>query len=200
MPGTDADVIDALVGIAPGSALDAIRHRRPEARDAGAGQLSRAVRAGRSRRRHRDGAFRGGRLRHRPARRGGDRGVLRRRPGRQRSLGGIARAIDAAIAAARAQGPYGSYPAGSAEPRGRRRADLSRRAGNPPRAGAAPGRGVRAHAPAGIPPARRRAGGAAGAAGCRLVHHRHRDAVADRRLPVVPDPGGRRFARPGRRP
>src|SRR5262245_15285219 len=32
MPGTDIDVIDALVGIAPGSPLDAIRARRPEAR------------------------------------------------------------------------------------------------------------------------------------------------------------------------
>ena len=31
MPGTDADVIDALVGITPGSPLDAIRARRPEA-------------------------------------------------------------------------------------------------------------------------------------------------------------------------
>src|SRR2546422_4487331 len=30
--GTDADVIDALVGITPGSSLDAIRARRPEAR------------------------------------------------------------------------------------------------------------------------------------------------------------------------
>ena len=32
MPGTDADVIDTLVGIKPGSALDAIRNRRPDAR------------------------------------------------------------------------------------------------------------------------------------------------------------------------
>jgi CMD domain protein len=32
MSGTDADVIDALVGITPGSVLDAIRARRPEAR------------------------------------------------------------------------------------------------------------------------------------------------------------------------
>jgi len=32
MAATDADVIDALVGIAPGSPLDAIRARRPEAR------------------------------------------------------------------------------------------------------------------------------------------------------------------------
>jgi len=33
MPETKTDVIDTLVGIEPGSALDAIRHRRPEARD-----------------------------------------------------------------------------------------------------------------------------------------------------------------------
>src|SRR5262245_5614042 len=32
MPGTDSDVIDTLVGIAPGSPLDAIRARRPDAR------------------------------------------------------------------------------------------------------------------------------------------------------------------------
>lgn len=32
MPGPDADVIDALVGIEPGSSLDAVRARRPEAR------------------------------------------------------------------------------------------------------------------------------------------------------------------------
>jgi CMD domain protein len=32
MSGTDADIIDALVGITPGSPLDAIRARRPEAR------------------------------------------------------------------------------------------------------------------------------------------------------------------------
>ena len=32
MPSTDTDVIDTLVGIAPGAALDAIRARRPEAR------------------------------------------------------------------------------------------------------------------------------------------------------------------------
>jgi CMD domain protein len=32
MSGTDADVIDALVGITPGSLLEAIRARRPEAR------------------------------------------------------------------------------------------------------------------------------------------------------------------------
>ena len=32
MSGTNADVIDALVGITPGSPLDAIRTRRPDAR------------------------------------------------------------------------------------------------------------------------------------------------------------------------
>jgi len=31
-PGTQADVIDRLAGIKPGSALDAIRNRRPDAR------------------------------------------------------------------------------------------------------------------------------------------------------------------------
>jgi CMD domain protein len=33
MPGTDIDVIDTLVGINPGSVLDAIRNRRPQARE-----------------------------------------------------------------------------------------------------------------------------------------------------------------------
>src|ERR1700689_259826 len=33
MPETDTDVIDTLAGIEPGSALDAIRNRRPEARN-----------------------------------------------------------------------------------------------------------------------------------------------------------------------
>src|SRR5947207_12856351 len=32
MPGIDKDVIERLVGIEPGSALDAIRNRRPDAR------------------------------------------------------------------------------------------------------------------------------------------------------------------------
>ena len=33
MPAADTDVIDTLVGIEPGSALDAIRNRRPAARE-----------------------------------------------------------------------------------------------------------------------------------------------------------------------
>ena len=32
MPGMETDVIDTLAGIKPGSALDAIRNRRPDAR------------------------------------------------------------------------------------------------------------------------------------------------------------------------
>ena len=111
----------------------------------------------------------------------------------------LRRAIEAAIAAAKGRGPYGAYPAGPLSREDAAGTDPSCRSGNPPRAGRAPSRGVRSHAPAGVPPARRRAGGAAGSAGCGLVDHRHRDPVADRRLPVVPDPGGRRFARPGRR-
>ncbi len=91
MPGTDADVIDTLVGIAPGSALDAIRARRPEARTHAqasyralfAPEIPGDVTA--------QERFAVGSLRHRPAWRGGDRGVLRRGPRRQRRLGGAAR-------------------------------------------------------------------------------------------------------------
>src|SRR5712691_44126 len=73
-------------------------------------------------------------------------------------------AVDAAISEARTNGPYGS---------------------DPPDARSAPRRGIRARAHARLSPARRRAGGAAGAAGRRLVHDRHRDALPDRRLPVL---------------
>ena len=74
MAGTDADVIDALVGITPGSPLDAIRARRPEAR-AHAQATYRALFAPESPGSvTAPGAFRGGRLRRRSARRRGDRG------------------------------------------------------------------------------------------------------------------------------
>src|SRR5262249_20059310 len=88
----------------------------------------------------------------------------------------------------------------AAEPREHPRAELSGRSADAARAGPASGRGLRARAHARLPPARRRATVAPGAAGRRLVHHRHRDAVADRPLPVLPDPGGHRTAHPGRPP
>ena len=64
------------------------------------------------------------------------------------------------------------------------------------RARPAAGRGVRARAHAGLPSARCRAALPAGAARRRLVHHRHRDALPARRLPVLPDPGRRRTLAP----
>src|SRR5262249_56363299 len=48
-----------------------------------------------------------------------------------------------------------------------------------------------------VPPGGWRAAVAAGAAGRRLVDDRHRHALADRRLPVLPDPGRHRTAHPG---
>src|SRR5206468_2952 len=122
--GTDADLIDALVGITPGSPLDAIRARSPEAR-------------------------------------------------------ARAQATYRALFAPEAPGnltPQERFAAGGSVPR----------------------RGIRARAHARLSPARRRAGGAAGAAVCRVVHDRHRDALPDRRLPVLPDPGGHWIAHPGR--
>ena len=112
MPGTDADVIDALVGIAPGSPLDAIRARRPEART------------------HAQASYRALFAPEVPAtsrRRSASRWAASS-PACMASAAiaafyaaGLAasgasaalrEAVDAAIAEARAQGPYGGYPAG----------------------------------------------------------------------------------------
>jgi len=103
----EADVIDTLVGIRPGSALDAIRARRPEAR-AQAQASWRALFA--------------------PAAPGGvtleDRfavayfvtglhGQADIAAFHAQKLAAARRAaVDAAVAEARGQGPYGSYPAG----------------------------------------------------------------------------------------
>ena len=112
MPEMDADVIDTLVGIEPGSALDAIRHRRPQARaeaqasyralfvPADPASLSIAERfavAAFVTGLHDEApiaAFYAARLAE-----GGASAELRR-------------AVEAAIAAAKGQGPYGAYPAG----------------------------------------------------------------------------------------
>ena len=196
----DADVIDRLVGIEPGSALDAIRRRRPVAREQAQASYRALFAPENPGGVTATGAFRGGRLRRRPARRGGDRRVLRRAAwppaGRRRNC--------AARSTRRSRRPGGkaptaAYPAGplsredAAGPIYRVAAETRRALG--PRLAAA---FEHMHL-LGVPPARRRAGGAAGVAGCRLVDDRHRDAVADRRLPVVPDPGRRRLARAGRR-
>jgi CMD domain protein len=112
MAGMDTDVIDTLAGIKPGSALDAIRNRRPEARNQAQasyralfapeipGEVSATERfavAAFVTGLHGDGetaAFYAADLAA-----SGASAELRR-------------AIDTAIAAAKGQGPYGSFPAG----------------------------------------------------------------------------------------
>ena len=112
MAGMDTDVIDTLAGIKPGSALDRVRHRRPDARDqaqasyralfapeipGGVTATERFAVAAFVTALHGDGetaAFYATGLAA-----SGASAELRR-------------AIDTAIAAAKGQGPYGSFPAG----------------------------------------------------------------------------------------
>jgi CMD domain protein len=110
-PGTDADIIDALVGITPGSSLDAIRARRPEAR-AYAQATYRALFAPASPgdvtvpERFAIGAFVAGLH---------DATAIAECYAARLSESGMAAvkdAIDAAINEARTRGPYGRYPAG----------------------------------------------------------------------------------------
>ena len=109
---TDADVIDALVGIAPGSPLDAIRARRPEAR-AHAQATYRALFAPdvpgnvTAQERFAVGEFVAGLH--------DDAAITAFHAEGLAASGASAalrEAVDAAIAEARAHGPYGSYPAG----------------------------------------------------------------------------------------
>jgi CMD domain protein len=112
MPGTDADVIDALVGIAPGSPLDAIRARRPEARTH-AQATYRALFAPEvpggvtAQERFALGSFVTGL--HGGAAMAAFYAADLAASGASTAL---REAIDAAIAEARGQGPYGSYPPG----------------------------------------------------------------------------------------
>jgi CMD domain protein len=112
MPGTDTDVIDTLVGIKPGSALDAIRHRRPQARD----QAQASYRAlfdpeipggVTATERFAVAAFVTGLH--------GDAEIAAFYADRLAAAGAsveLRGAVDAAIGAAKGQGPYGSFPAG----------------------------------------------------------------------------------------
>ena len=191
-------MIDTLVGIAPGSPLDAIRARRPEARTHAQASY-RALFAPEipgdvtAQERFAVGSFVTGLH--------GEAAIAAFYAAGLAASGASAalrEAVDAAIAEARAQGPYGSYPAGP----------LSREdtAGPVYRVGAETRRALGPRLAAAFEhmhllvfhPRDADAGGAAGAAGRRLVHDRHRDALPDRRLPVLPDPGGRRIAHPGR--
>jgi CMD domain protein len=112
MSGIDADVIDTLVGIEPGSTLDAIRRRRPEAR-AQAQASYRALFAPED--------FGGTSATERFAVAAFVTGLHQEAKvaafyAARLATGGaspeLRAAIDAAIAAARGRGPYGSYPAG----------------------------------------------------------------------------------------
>ena len=142
MAGTDADVIDALVGIAPGSPLDAIRARRPQARThaqatyralfepASPGSFT-------AQERFAVGAFVAGL--HGDAEIADHFAATARRErgsvgapggGRCRRHGG------------RGHRPLRPLPGGAAEPRGRRRPALSRGRRNPPSTRSTPGRGA----------------------------------------------------------
>ena len=112
MPSTVTDVIDTLVGIAPGSSLDAIRARRPEAR-IHAQASYRALFAPEvpgdvtAQERFAVGSFVTGLH--------GETAIAAFYAAGLAASGASAalrEAVDAAIAEARAQGPYGSYPAG----------------------------------------------------------------------------------------
>jgi CMD domain protein len=109
---TNADVIDALVGITPGSALDAIRARRPEAR-AHAQATYQALFAPKTpgavaaEERFAVGAFVAGLH--------GATEIAAFHAARLAECGASAalkEAVDAAVAEARTSGPYGRYPAG----------------------------------------------------------------------------------------
>ena len=126
MPGTDADVIDTLVGIAPGSPLDAIRARRPEARTHAQASY-RALFAPEipgdvtAQERFAVGSFVTGLH--------GEAAIAAFYAAGLAASGASAalrEAVDAAIAEARARGPLWQLPGGSAEPRGYGRAGLSR--------------------------------------------------------------------------
>ena len=112
MAGTDADVIDALVGITPGSPLAAIRARRPEAR-AQAQATYRALFAPESPgnvsspERFAVGAFVAGLHDAAPI-----AAAYAARLAASGASAALREAVDAAIKEARARGPYGSYTAG----------------------------------------------------------------------------------------
>ena len=112
MPGMDTDVIDTLAGIKPGSALDGLRNRRPDAR----GQAQASYRAlfapetpggVTATERFAVAAFVTGL--HGDAQTASFYAAGLAAGGASPEL---RRAIDTAIAAAKGEGPYGAYPAG----------------------------------------------------------------------------------------
>ena len=189
------DVIDELVGIAPGSRLDAIRAERPQAREnaqasydalfnpSEPGDMTLAERFAVA-------AFVAG-LHERPR----IRDFYAVRLAAQGDAA-VASAVHDMAAAGRAQGPYGAYPPGplSAEDQAGLVfvvAPETRRA-----IGARLGAALEHAHLLVFHPRDASAGGAAGAARRRVDDHGRRHALAARRLPVVSDPGDRRPERP----
>ena len=185
-----ADVIDTLAGLAPDSAAGG--DPGPQAGDPrpGAGELPRAVRAGRGR-----VGVAAGTVSRWPC---SSPGCMARRTIAGFYAAGLARcgtAADVLVAAldgakspaAATTGPYGAFPTGPLSVEDVDRASVS--AGR-----IAPGLGARltaasgARAHAGVSSARCPCRVAAGFAGCRLVERRHRHAVATGGVPGVPDP------------
>ena len=112
MPEAATDVIDALVGIAPGSALDAIRARRPEARSQAQASYRALFAPGTPgsvtlQERFAVGSFVAGLH-------GGAATAAFYAAGLAGSgaSGALRKAVEAAIAEAKGRGPYGAYPAG----------------------------------------------------------------------------------------
>lgn len=112
MAGTNADIIDALVGITPGSSLDALRARRPEAR-AHAQATYQALFAPTdpgnvtAPERFAMGAFVAGVHGATPI-----AAAYAARLAECGATPALRDAVDAAVKEAKTHGPYGSYPAG----------------------------------------------------------------------------------------
>ena len=112
MSGTDADVIDALAGIAPGSPLDAIRARRPDARAQAQATYHALFTPDAPGHVTAQERFAVGRF---VAGLHGDAAIAAFYSARLTESGASAalrEGVDAAINEAKAHGPYGSYPAG----------------------------------------------------------------------------------------
>jgi len=116
MPGTGADVIDALVGITPGSPLSTIRARRPDARahaqaTYGALFAPRTPGTVTAQERFAVGAFVAGLH--------GATAVAAHYAARlaeSEAPAALQDAVDAAVVEAKTTGPYGRYPAGPLSP------------------------------------------------------------------------------------
>ena len=117
------------------------------------------------------------------------------------ALGALREAVDAADRGSAAARPLWQLPGGSPEPRGHGRAESIAWARRPGvhSVRAWPRRFEHMHLLV-LHPRDADSTATPGAAERRLVRHRYRHALPDRRLPVLPDSSGCRIAHPGRPP